>query len=111
MDKLVEIREALEDASVYDCCGDNGFICDTLRHKDEFIDRAFKLINELIEESKWQPIESATKGRFVLLASFFEDESSVDTGIVCDNSPYYDQGFTVTHWKPLPQPPMGESND
>ena len=112
MDKLQEIKELVQH-------GRDTFIGYVAHHKakghtekaESNKEHAYKLqlamtiIDELIEESKWQPIESATKGKFVLLASFFEDESSVDTGIVFDNSPYYDEGFTVTHWMPLPPPP------
>ena len=73
-----------------------------------------KLIQALstkVREQEWQPIETATPRDFVILCSHFEGDVSVDTGCVFENKPYLDEGYTVTHWMPLPKPIQDKEQD
>ena len=70
-------------------------------------------------ENEWQPIETAPKDEFVLLAGpsgYTTIETVFTTGRMCSdyhagrwidhaNDDLTDWGFNPTHWMPLPKPP------
>ena len=70
-------------------------------------------------ENEWQPIETAPKDEFVLLAGpsgYTTIETVFTTGRMCSdyhagrridhaNDDLTDWGFIPTHWMPLPKPP------
>lgn len=85
-----------------------------------------KKIDELIRETKWQPIETAPKDKSVLLYDSNRKEK------YCGRwdkqkynkkpNPYwekyarysdivYQRTYPPTHWMPLPQPPMKQDQD
>ena len=113
MDKLQEIKELVQH-------GRDTFIGYVTHHKakghtekaESNKEHAYKLqlamtiIDELIEESKWQPIETAPKGEDLLVFSEIYiciASHSKNTGKWW--SEYGHQLKQPTHWKPLPQPP------
>ena len=72
--------------------------------------------------SEWQPIETAPKDEFVLLAGpsgYTTIKTIFTTGRMCSdyhtgrwidhaNDDLTDFGFRPTHWMPLPKPPVAE---
>ena len=80
---------------------------------------AVECIKKLKGENKWQPIETAPKDEFVLLAGpsgYTTIETVFTTGRMCSdyhagrwidhaNDDLTDWGFNPTHWMPLPKPP------
>lgn len=76
-------------------------------------------------ENEWQPIETAPKDEFVLLAGpsgYTTIETVFTTGRMCSdyhagrwidhaNDDLTDWGFNPTHWMPLPKPPAMAQGD
>ena len=99
--ELREICTALDDAA-----------CD-------LVPTAVECIKKLKTENEWQPIETAPKDEFVLLAGpsgYTTIETVFTTGRMCSNyhtgrwidhanDDLMDWGFSPTHWMPLPKPP------
>ena len=81
--------------------------------------KKLKVENEGLKRDQWQPIETAPKDEFVLLAGpsgYTTIETIFTTGRMCSdyhaghwidhaNDDLMDWGFNPTHWMPLPKPP------
>ncbi len=78
-----------------------------------------------MSKDEWQPIETAPKDEFVLLAGpsgYTTIETVFTTGRMCSdyhagrwidhaNDDLTDWGFNPTHWMPLPKPPAMAKGD
>lgn len=49
IDKLQKIKKCIENIKVYDCCGDNGFACDTIEIINDGAKEALATLNEMME--------------------------------------------------------------
>ena len=100
-----------------------------IAEKDEVIAEAGEMLAmrdrqlaALKAENEWQPISTAPKDEFVLLAGpsgYTTIETVFTTGRMCSdyhagrwidhaNDDLTDWGFNPTHWMPLPKPPVAE---
>jgi hypothetical protein len=69
-------------------------------------------IEALEKASKWQPIETAPKDKYILVADFGEYPDAPDIYVAewFDFGKYWSTSHGrvhgVSHWQPLPQPPI-----